>query len=128
MFASTMGHDNLLTMDDLDIPQIPNCAFHPERDSVDRCSKCGRWICSDCVILFEGTDLCKECMVQHRKDLTSQLSKMSEELELWKGRLKSLTTTESLQFPNRESEIREKIEEFTRRLDRSREILGKIMA
>lgn len=39
-----------------------NCYYHPDRISVAQCVVCGKELCSECVIIKEGQNYCKECL------------------------------------------------------------------
>lgn len=39
-----------------------NCKFHPERNAVHRCDKCGALTCQECSIIIDGRVACKNCV------------------------------------------------------------------
>lgn len=47
-----------------DLAGIPNCAYHNDVDSVSRCKNCEKYICSNCIELVNGAELCRLCKTQ----------------------------------------------------------------
>lgn len=41
-----------------------NCTYHPERNAVHRCNKCGELLCQECAVIVEGKVACKSCISQ----------------------------------------------------------------
>jgi hypothetical protein len=39
-----------------------NCYYHPERNAVAQCVVCGKNLCTDCAIIREGQNYCRECL------------------------------------------------------------------
>lgn len=39
-----------------------NCYYHPDRPSVARCVVCGKDLCTDCNIIKEGQNYCRDCL------------------------------------------------------------------
>jgi len=39
-----------------------NCYSHPDRAAVQRCEKCGKLLCQECSLAFEGRSVCKVCV------------------------------------------------------------------
>ncbi|MDQ7799648.1 MAG: B-box zinc finger protein [Armatimonadota bacterium] len=37
------------------------CAYHPDRDALQYCNRCGKPICNDCVVRGAGGNLCRSC-------------------------------------------------------------------
>ncbi len=37
------------------------CAYHPERDALQYCNRCGRAVCNSCVVRAAGGNLCRPC-------------------------------------------------------------------
>lgn len=37
------------------------CAYHPDRDAVHYCNRCGRPLCTDCVVRATAGNLCRSC-------------------------------------------------------------------
>lgn len=41
---------------------IMYCYYHPDRPSTAQCAVCGKYLCTECVIVKEGRNFCKDCM------------------------------------------------------------------
>lgn len=59
-------------------PQISKCYYHPERNAVATCSKCGAGICRDCAVKDgQGRIICRQCaneeLRQEQKDYRKRL-------------------------------------------------------
>ncbi len=39
-----------------------NCAFHPDKEAVAKCTECGKLLCSDCAQEKDGKILCPDCI------------------------------------------------------------------
>ncbi len=37
------------------------CAYHPDRDALQYCNRCGKAICSACVVRAAAGNLCRSC-------------------------------------------------------------------
>lgn len=37
------------------------CAYHPDRDALQYCNRCGKAVCNDCVVRAAGGNLCRTC-------------------------------------------------------------------
>lgn len=44
------------------------CFYHPDREAVAVCSKCGKPLCQECAKEFEGKIYCKDCLEEIKKD------------------------------------------------------------
>lgn len=47
------------------------CYAHPETESVDKCYICGKMVCKDCRLDFDGKAICKDCAVPLSKVYSS---------------------------------------------------------
>ncbi|MFQ6116932.1 MAG: hypothetical protein ACE5LQ_01555 [Candidatus Bipolaricaulia bacterium] len=41
------------------------CYYHPDRSAVARCLECGKPLCGECRVEFEGRSFCRECALKH---------------------------------------------------------------
>ncbi|MCX6004290.1 MAG: hypothetical protein NT082_01240 [Chloroflexi bacterium] len=39
-----------------------NCAVHSDREAVDSCVECGKAVCPECKVLYEGKTYCNACI------------------------------------------------------------------
>jgi hypothetical protein len=46
---------------------MEHCFYHPERDAVAVCSKCGKPLCKECAIEYKGKIYCKDCLAEIKK-------------------------------------------------------------
>jgi hypothetical protein len=37
------------------------CAYHPDRDALQYCNRCGKAVCNDCVVRAAAGNLCRSC-------------------------------------------------------------------
>ncbi len=47
---------------------MPTCANHSDRESVAQCSRCGAYLCQECVAPGDGDVLCFDCSIARAKD------------------------------------------------------------
>ncbi len=50
-----------------------HCYKHPDRETLLRCNKCGRPICSDCAVQTPVGCRCKECIAEQQKKFDTAL-------------------------------------------------------
>ena len=74
---------------EVDLPSVPNCRFHPGRDSVDRCAACEAPICGECVKIFDDLDLCPACAAARRATLERDLKAAEADLSRAEGALRA---------------------------------------
>lgn len=39
-----------------------NCGYHPDRNAIHRCNKCGELLCQECAVMVDGRVACKACI------------------------------------------------------------------
>jgi TM2 domain-containing membrane protein YozV len=51
------------------------CSYHPDREAIGTCTRCGRGICEECCVPVNGRNVCKSCIAvmasqkqAHRKE------------------------------------------------------------
>lgn len=49
-----------------------SCFYHSVRESVSKCSKCGRFLCEECASTFEPPT-CFECAAEHIEDVKKEM-------------------------------------------------------
>jgi hypothetical protein len=47
---------------------VPVCYRHPDRETRLRCSRCEKYICIDCTIQTDTSNLCPACVRQHENE------------------------------------------------------------
>ena len=52
---------------------MEHCFYHPERDAVAVCSKCGKPLCKECAIEYKGKIYCKDCLAEIKGKETEQV-------------------------------------------------------
>lgn len=60
-------------VDDATTPAAPTCYRHPDRDTMLRCSRCERPICTECAVLTPTGYRCKECIRGQQKSFETAL-------------------------------------------------------
>jgi hypothetical protein len=53
---------------------MPNCAYHPDRPAMDRCTECARDICSDCRTEVAGKPVCTGCVEAIRSRVAAEMA------------------------------------------------------
>jgi hypothetical protein len=43
---------------------VMKCAYHPDREGGNTCSKCGAWLCDDCRLDVDNRIVCKNCVAE----------------------------------------------------------------
>lgn len=43
-----------------------NCAYHPGNESVGVCTCCGKFVCEECRVDYQGKIVCKDCLSSGR--------------------------------------------------------------
>ncbi|GBD30378.1 hypothetical protein HRbin32_01481 [bacterium HR32] len=43
------------------------CAYHPDRDALHYCNRCGKPVCPDCVVRAAAGNLCRACVEGMRR-------------------------------------------------------------
>ncbi len=46
---------------------MEHCFYHPEKEAVAICSKCGKPLCKECAIEYKGKVYCKDCLEEIKK-------------------------------------------------------------
>ncbi len=46
---------------------VMQCHVHPEKIAVGECIGCHKALCDDCRMLYQGQDICKQCLIDIRK-------------------------------------------------------------
>ncbi len=57
------------------------CHVHQDSEAVDKCYMCGRTVCNDCRLDFDGKAICKSCAIPLSKVYASICSGSAGALE-----------------------------------------------
>ncbi len=58
-----------------------HCFYHPDREAVAVCSKCGKPLCKECALEYNGKIYCKDCLEEIKKeDAENEKTRKKEEI------------------------------------------------
>ena len=67
------------------MPQTATCYRHPNREAGRRCTRCGKWACTDCLVQAQVGSHCLECAKAERPDVATRA-------RYWNARQPTLVT------------------------------------
>ena len=67
------------------MPQTATCYRHPNREAGRRCTRCGKWACTDCLVQASVGSHCLECAKAERPDVATRA-------RYWSARQPTLVT------------------------------------
>jgi membrane associated rhomboid family serine protease len=67
------------------VPQVATCYRHPDREAGRRCTRCGKWACSDCLVQASVGSHCLECAKAERPAVATRA-------RYWSARQPTLVT------------------------------------
>jgi membrane associated rhomboid family serine protease len=67
------------------VPQTATCYRHPNREAGRRCTRCGKWACTDCLVQASVGSHCIDCAKQDRPNVTTRA-------RYWNARQPTLVT------------------------------------
>ena len=67
------------------MPQTATCYRHPNREAGRRCTRCGKWACTDCLVQASVGSHCVDCAKQDRPDVATRA-------RYWSARQPTLVT------------------------------------
>jgi hypothetical protein len=69
------------------------CYYHPDREAVAVCSKCGKPLCKDCAIEYRGKIYCKDCMEKIKSEEKQKEELLNQRKEEGKNISRIIITT-----------------------------------
>ena len=54
------------------VPQVATCYRHPDREAGRRCTRCGKWACSECLVQASVGSHCVDCARAERPNVTTR--------------------------------------------------------
>ena len=67
------------------VPQTATCYRHPDREAGRRCTRCGKWACTDCLVQASVGSHCLDCAKAERPDVATRA-------RYWNARQPTLVT------------------------------------